>query len=115
MRLSLRSAIVAAGVFALTGINCCVAERWTFQPLDLSRPGIVSLGDLDGDQQADVVSVDGSVVTLELSKTRANPERFQVSGGGYITVAAIDIDHDGDLDLVVSTSAQVSVFVNNGR
>jgi hypothetical protein len=79
----------------------------------------VSLGDLDGDQRADDASVDGSVLTLDLSTTAASPEHFLISGE-YVTVAAIDVDHDGDLDLVVvstavSSGANVVVLVNDGR
>jgi hypothetical protein len=79
----------------------------------------VSLGDIDGDSATDVASVgfteDGSVLILNLSSTAASPEQFLIPGTDA-TVGAIDVDHDGDLDLiVVSSDGQATVFVNDGR
>ena len=113
-----RAAIIGVVGFALACAGW-LDERSAFQPFDVSRPASVSLGDIDGDSTTDVASLglsqDGSILTLDLSASAAGPEQLLIPGHAA-TLGAIDIDHDGDLDLVVvSSDGQATVFENDGR
>jgi hypothetical protein len=72
--------------------------------------------DFDGDGRPDVAFIqdnrDGSHVSVTLSGS-ADELTLEVNG---VSVTASDIDHDGDVDLVVTTSSnQVVLWINDGR
>jgi hypothetical protein len=98
-------------------------------PLELSDPfGSVTLGDLDGDHETDLAlsrevgqSDSGYVyrVELKLSETH-QPVSFTFSNtdGLGVNIAAVDVDGDHDLDLVISgrfTGQRIGLWINDGR
>jgi hypothetical protein len=98
------------GVFALRA-----------SPNVTSPPSSVSVGDLDGDGDLDLVScaITGGVVYVCLNDGSGGFPAANKSGVGVSAnnVALSDIDGDGDLDLVGSDvgSEEVSVWLNDGR
>lgn len=100
-----------------------------------ARPGSVSLGDFNGDghpdialtNPADLVPIGNNrfegtgSVRLFLGKgdgqfTAAAGSPFPVQGtiGVTSSAVAVDIDHDGRLDLVVAMSSGISVLIGDG-
>ena len=91
-----------------------------------SGPASVAVGDVDGDGDLDLLTANSGTNTVSLrlnggNATGSNTGVF--SGGGDIVVGnnpfnvkLVDVDGDGDLDLLVANngSATVSVRLNNG-
>lgn len=82
--------------------------------------GQVCLGDLDGDGDADAAVTDmdaGDVkVALNEAGTLGEPAAYPVASDGPLGLLALDLDHDGDLDLVTANgwSSGISVLPGNG-
>jgi hypothetical protein len=76
-------------------------------------------GDFDGDARLDQCEIVGSTrISVRLS-TASAPEQLTLAEGGrrsIVALASIDINHDGDLDLVASLSdGGVAVWINGGH
>ena len=92
----------------------------------LLEPGAsrVALGDLNGDGRLDIVSAnpDSNSLTILIntslfpysSPTFMGAQSIAVPGTPRF-IALGDLDHDGQLDLVASTSTGVHVFLNRTR
>ena len=123
----------AAPLILMLVFSACCAAAYepasiVESPLELSDPfGSVTLGDLDGDHETDLAlsrevgqSDSGYVyrVELKLSETH-QPVSFTFSNrdGLGVNIAAVDVDGDHDLDLVISgrfTSQTIGVWINDG-
>ncbi|MCB9890740.1 MAG: VCBS repeat-containing protein [Planctomycetes bacterium] len=66
----------------------------------LTQQGLIAAGDINGDLRTDLVISDGALTTVLLRKaTGLNYDAPLVFSGGYAQ-SLVDIDQDGDLDLV---------------
>jgi hypothetical protein len=90
---------------------------------DASQISALALGDVDGDGDLDVVTVnEGQANRLYLNNGTATP--FSGAAGMNITgdapatraIALVDIDGDGDLDVVTGNNGQANrLYLNNGN
>jgi len=81
------------------------------------RPAIAVAADFDGDGAADVASADqdhmGSVV---LSRSRHDELRIEDEEAAPIEdLIAVDVDHDGDTDLIAATRDDLVIWINSGH
>lgn len=111
---TLASSVLLANA-ALAGINFVGAEL-----LDVANPAVILMGDLNGDNRADVVVVSPSSREVDTFVASDTPSRFAPSQtlrvGQKPTNAALgDVNADGRLDLVVADRAADSVFVLLGN
>ena len=111
---TLASSVLLANV-ALAGINFVGAEL-----LDVANPDVILMGDLNGDERADVVVVSSSSREVDTFVASDTPSHFAPSQslrvGEKPTNAALgDLNADGRLDLVVADRAANSVFVLLGN
>jgi hypothetical protein len=84
------------------------------------------VGDLDGDQKVDLAvsrdiarTANGYQYRVELKLTQANTGSFTFShtDGLGVTIAAIDVDGDHDLDLVIDgrfPGQRIGIWINDG-
>ena len=98
---------------------------WTARDISLAADGArsVAAGDLDGDLDIDVLSAsinDGKVTWYQNDGTPANggwvARTITSSANGAISVAAADIDSDGDLDVLSAAldDAEIAWHENDG-
>ncbi len=91
-------------------------------PTGVVAPGDVAVGDFNKDGLLDFVVTDSTNPTLQIFVQQALPLGGYVSGGSIPTVGiptsvrVADINHDGKLDVLVSTKGtfQGRVFLGNG-
>jgi gliding motility-associated-like protein len=91
---------------------------------DVPLPGAplaVSLADVDGDGDLDLISANSGSLPTAVS-VRFNNGTGTFGGGANYTMASFaydvalgDVDGDGDLDLVTSTTNSINIKLNNGN
>jgi hypothetical protein len=90
----------------------------------LSLAGDVAVADFDADGRPDIVATDAipdrsAPASLQVELSSASDLSLPVAtDDGLVTVDAIDVDNDRDVDLVVTpllTTKVIAVFVNDGR
>jgi hypothetical protein len=77
----------------------------------------LTVGDFNGDGKPDLVTVDGSTVTIRLGNgdgTFEAPVRYKAGGGDALAVVAADFDGDGKLDLAVGQRSRVAILLGRG-
>ena len=116
MRFLSRS-LAVIGVLAFAWVWAAQSTSPLAPYADLKQHNVL-VGDVDGDGTADQMDLErdqsGSSLRLTLSSA-GNPERFPVTSDS-LTIAALDLDNDNDLDvLVVSRDGRIVVFYNQGN
>jgi hypothetical protein len=77
----------------------------------------VALGDVNGDQQLDVVTAGlagGAKLRVHLNRGEGQLEPLEFIGGGMRAVALADVDRDGHLDIVAIERDVVNVLLGSG-
>ena len=73
-------------------------------------------GDFDGDGRQDLALIQNGIHGSHISVTLSGSSSTVSLDGSAVTLVVIDIDRDGDLDLVaVAPSGQVMAWLNDGR
>lgn len=103
-----------------------IADAITFQPLGtgatLTNVRAAHVADLDGDKRPDLaflpLDYNGTALTLALQKAPLafTPQSLTVAGK-LAGLAAVDVDRDGDIDLVTASAvdSQLKLLRNNGQ
>jgi hypothetical protein len=113
---------------ALAALICCPLFGAEFVEQILSDEGQqavgLSAGDVDGDGDEDIVYVEGATGTLSWLENLGGPDFFfeshvisKSAPGGHpveTRTIVIDMDGDGDSDIVVNDDDALMVFYNNG-
>jgi hypothetical protein len=77
----------------------------------------VAIGDVDGDQRLDVVTVGlagGAKIRVHLNRGDGRLEPLDFVGGGLYDVALADVDRDGRLDIVAIERDRLHVLIGRG-
>ena len=81
-----------------------------------ATPAAGLAADLDGDGSTDRVRLEGETLRLSFSDAEREPSSIAV-GPDVVSLAAVDVDRDGALDLLVADARadQVSVYLGDGQ
>ena len=80
------------------------------------RTFMLSISDLDGDEDPDILTDNNGLVWLENSDGAANFTEHHISGSSVSSLDVADLDGDGDMDVLLPYSSRVTWFENtNGQ